>query len=152
LSYASAEGVLDPMLFFVPITESVLDPAAFVRAALLSGRAKADGRATIRGRETLRILVGTQAGGRGELLARLFVNARTYRPVRITINADAHAFGRAPLPLMCTTPLLEYACLASPGPSHMWIYDFAEYRYLPGTAANRKLTNIRAMHPHAEIV
>ena len=33
-----------------------------------------------------------------------------------------------------------------------WIFDVAQYQYLPPTPANRKLTDIRAQHPHAKIL
>jgi hypothetical protein len=45
-----------------------------------------------------------------------------------------------------------YGCNNNPGPHAMWVYDFTDYRYLPRTAANRKLANIQAMHPNAKIV
>jgi len=45
-----------------------------------------------------------------------------------------------------------YGCNNNPGPHAMWVYDFTEYRYLPHSAANRKSTNIRAMHPNSKIV
>jgi hypothetical protein len=157
LSYAYGDRVLDPMVFLEPVTQASLDPAAFVRTALTSGRARVEGRTTIRGRKVLRIVVGTEPGGRGEPVARLFVDTRTYRPVRIAINTALNGlqsnFSRpAGFPLTCITPLLAFACVDAQSPADSWVYDFEEYRYLPATEANRKLTSIRAMHPGVDII
>ena len=105
----------------------------------------------------LRIVVGTEPGGHGETLARLFVDTQTYRPVRIAINTALNGlqsnFSRpAGLPLTCITPLLDFACVDAQSPADLWVYDFEEYRYLPATEANRKLANIRTMHPGIGII
>lgn len=142
LSYSRADDVLSPLLFFVPAGNTVLDPAAFVRDALTSGRAKTDGKATIRGLETVRIRVPG---------ALLYVDAGTYRPVRVTIDGASYSYIRPTLPLTCITPLLDYTCLGRP-PGSLWVYDFQEYRHLPRTAANRTQADIRASHPGTPIV
>jgi hypothetical protein len=144
LAFAPRQGVLSPMIFLLPVSRWVLDPADFVRGALTSGRARSDGKATIGGRETLRIKIGS--------LARLYVDPRTYRPVRVEIdNRYATFYSRQTLPISCIAPLLDYSCLGQP-PGGYWIYDFKEYRFLPSSPANRKLADIDAMHPGAEIV
>jgi hypothetical protein len=83
--------------------------------------------------------------------ALFYVDARTYRPVRIELNANLPFESRVGYPY-CLTFAMLYGCNNNPGPHAMWVYDFTDYRYLPRTAANRKLANIQAMHPNAKIV
>jgi hypothetical protein len=152
LSYSFAESVFDPVPFFAPVTDAILDPAAFVKAALSAGRAKVDGKATIRGRRVVRIRVLGRPTLHTVTTALFFVDARTYRPVRIELNAGLPFRSRVGYPLTCLTFAMIYGCNNNPGPHAAWVYDFAEYRYLPRTAANRKLADIQAMHPNAKIV
>ena len=57
-------------------------------------------------------------------------------------------------------PVLAIGLVADPysmsfGPAtgpYAVVTDFAQYRYLPRTPANRKLVDIRAMHPGVPIV
>jgi hypothetical protein len=152
LSYSFADGVLDPVPFWTPITEAVLDPAEYVKASLTAGRAKVDGNAMIRGRRVVRIRIASRPYLRTVTGALFFVDARTYRPVRIELSAALPFRSRVGYPLTCLTFAMIYGCTSNPGSHAMWVYDFAEYRYLPRTAANRKLANIHAMHPGAEII
>jgi hypothetical protein len=79
------------------------------------------------------------------------VTARTYRPLRVVIDASAPVPEHTSLPLTCVTQLFPYTCaVALPG--NTWVYDFDDYRYLPNTPANRRLADIRAMHPGAQVV
>jgi len=152
LSYSFADRVLDPVPFWTPITKAVLDPADYVKASLTAGQAKVDGNATIRGRRVVRIRIASRPYLRVVTSALFFVDARTYRPVRIELSAALPFRSRVGYPLTCLTFAMIYGCTSNPGPHAVWVYDFAEYRYLPRTAANRKLANIRAMHPNAEIL
>ena len=151
LSYAFSDDVLDPVAFYHPVSQSNLDPAAFVKKAIRSGRAQLDGGTTLRGHEVLRIRVSsTPLFGRPQTIALYFVDAHTYRPVRVALIATAR-----PDPYRVGFPLASLSFLPSAvsfGFSHAFVCDFAQYRYLAPTAANRNLTNIRAAHPHAKVV
>jgi hypothetical protein len=151
LSYSFTDRDLAPVPFWKPITQAILDPAAYVRASLTSGRATADGSTTIRGRRVLRIRIASHPPFHSVTGALFYVDARTYRPVRIELNANLPFESRVGYPY-CLTFAMLYGCNNNPGPHAMWVYDFTDYRYLPRTAANRKLANIQAMHPNAKIV
>jgi hypothetical protein len=145
LSYDPSSGALYPLAFQLRASQDVLDPAAFVRAALTSGRAQLDGRTTIRGRDVIRVRVSANVAGRRQLVAIYFADANTYRPVRIVIVGFNFSQG---FPLGWR--FLGDA-LASNG-GQFEIVDFTTYRYLKPTTANRKLADIRAQHPHAKIL
>ena len=153
LSYDFASDVLDPVALGFRVSQSDLDPVGFIRTALASGQAQPDGSTAIRGRKVLRIRVTSQLRGRRVPIALYYVDARTYEPVRITIppgdfkpRASLHG-----LPLIFVTAL-PYGLPDSAGNHFTLIYDFAKYQQLEPTANNRKLTNIRAQHPHARIL
>jgi hypothetical protein len=153
LSYDFASDVLDPVALGFRVSQSDLDPVGFIRTALASGQAQADGRTTIRGREVLRIRVTSPLRGRRVPSALYYVDAHTYEPVRITIppgdfkpRESLHG-----LPLIFVTAL-PYGLPDSGGNHFTLIYDFAKYQQLEPTTNNRKLTDIRAQHPHARIV
>jgi hypothetical protein len=155
LSYAFSDDVLDPVSFSGPVSQASLDPAAFIKKALTSGRAQLDGTTTLRGHEVLRIRVSSNPFGHPQPIALYFVDAHTYRPIRVALIATTR-----PDPYRVGFPLAALSFLPSAvsfGFSHArgqypFVCDFAQYRYLAPTAANRKLTNIRAAHPHAKIV
>jgi hypothetical protein len=147
-SYSPAGDSLNPLAFQVPMTPSALDPAEYIKSALTSGRAKVEGTTTIRGRKAVRIRLSARVYGPLIPIAQFFVDAHTYAPLRVGISAFLPLAERQRLPLTCVTFLFPYSCWAAPG----WFYDFVEYRYLAPTTANRKLANIRAMHPLAKIV
>ena len=149
LTHASTANELSVAAFPAPVTQAMLDPAAFVKAALLSGRGKADGKVRIGGREVLRIRIASPDAGTSKPLALLFVDQHTYRPVRVQLDAGAPVPEHAGMPLACITQLIPFTCeVALQGDT--LVYDFREYRYLPATAANRSLADIRAMHPGAK--
>ncbi len=194
LSYVASEQTLHRAVFQFRVRRSDLDPAAFIEEALKSGQAKPDGRATIRGRDVIRIRVSawftTSTARLLEPIALYYVDARTYRPVRVVIpppdgrvvlfagpdRADPLDFnppvflpedtnaGRLGIPLDPSTFLLgspDYSfptlpVLPGPGDTasalnlHR-IYDFEEYRLIAPSAANRRVTNVRAMHPRAAL-
>jgi hypothetical protein len=103
----------------------------------------------IRGRPVVRIRVDQSIDGSLGPVADFYVDAHTYRPARIVILSDRLVLSdRGRLPLACLSSLIPNACGAFRG----WVYDFVEYRELPGTPANRKLADIRAMHPHAKVL
>jgi hypothetical protein len=150
LSYFPADGVLDPVAFYHPISQSDLDPAAFIKKALTSGRAQLQGRTTLRGRDVVRIRLSSRFSGRLTPIAIYLVDARTYRPVRITMLATTR-----PDPYLLGFPLggdslAPYRPVM--GLEHSFVCDFAQYRYLAPTRANQKLANIQSVHPHAKIV
>ena len=150
LSYAFSDHVLDPVSFYGPVSQSNLDPAAFIKKALTSGRAQLDGTTTLRGQEVLRIRVTSNPFGHTQTIALYFVDAHTYRPVRVALMPTAR-----PDPYLVGFPLASLSFLPSAvsfGLSHTFVCDFAQYRYLAPTAANRKPTDIQAAHPHAKIV
>jgi hypothetical protein len=61
------------------------DPAAFIRTALRAGRAKLDGRTTLRGQKAIRFQLSARFGGHSVPVALYFADANTYRPIRIVI-------------------------------------------------------------------
>jgi hypothetical protein len=144
LSYAFADGVLDPAVLDFRVSQSDVDPVAFVTAALASGHAQLAGRTTIRGREVLRIRVTSHPFFGSSRTELYFVDAHTYRPVRFVIAAGVRPFGRA--------PVVDFFLRGVTGSPWPVIFDFAKYRYLAPTPANRKLADIRAQHPHAKIL
>jgi hypothetical protein len=192
LHYVISDHALERVAYPFRVKQSDLDPAAFIRAALASGRAKLDGRTTIGGRDVIRIQLsswfnsGFPPAHVLEPIALYYVDARTYRPVRLVIppphgrvriladpNAaepsshyyhgvfaedprlgfpmDPGAFllglPEYPSPTMLLLPAPGYEAEV-PGPQHR-LYDFEGYRLLAPTAANRKLTDVRAVHSRA---
>lgn len=89
LYYVAADEALYRAAFLVHIRQSDLDPAAFIRAALRSGRARVVGETTIRGRKVMRIEVimrfNPPVGPRLIPIALYYADADTYRPVRLVI-------------------------------------------------------------------
>jgi len=153
LAYSFANGTLYPSPFSAPITRAILDPAQYIKASLTSGKAKADGTTTIRGRPVVRIRILSHPYSRTVIGALFFVDAHTYRPVRIELNASLPFSSKLGYPLTCLTYGFQSGCATyGTEPDAKWVYDFTDYRFLPRTAANRRLTNIRAMHPKAEIL
>ena len=150
LSYALSDDVLDPVTFYRPISQAALDPAAFIKKALTSGHAQLDGRTTLRGHEVIRIRLSSDYFGRPQPIAVYFVDAHTYRPVRVTLLAATRLD-----PSRIGFPLFSLSFQPGQigiGLSRAFVCDFAQYGYLAPTAANRRLTNIRAMHPRVPIV
>jgi hypothetical protein len=152
LSYAAADDVLDPAAFSAPIGQADLDPAAFVRRAIADGRAKTEGTTMLGGRSILKILLTSRFSGAA--IARYFVDAHTYRPVRIGILGGARdpyriGFPLAPFAFAAGRVVLGFGPTDGP---YALVCDFDRYVYLPRTAANRKLPDIQTMHPRAPIV
>ena len=195
LTYAAPDQAFRRAGFPTRVDQADLDPAAFIRAALESGRAKVDGRATIRGRDVIRIQLSSWFNSAFppahvlEPIALYYVDARTYRPVRLVIPPPRGRVRIQPISdTEAATPVLEPypGVLAddpslgfpidpgsflpgSPGyssptllilpsrgaeasfPELHRVYDFERYRLLAPTAANRRLANVRAMHPRADV-
>jgi hypothetical protein len=150
LAYDAASRTLLPVAFDVAVTQARLDPAAFVRAKLRARHAQVVGSATIRGHDAIRILVRARVFGQLVPVATYFVDAKTYRPLRVVITnvtpGDAPSLPGLPLASLST---LQQASLPTWGARY--VFDFAQYEQLPPTAATRRLTNIRAVHPRATI-
>jgi hypothetical protein len=192
LNYLASDRALHRTAFQFRVRQSDLDPAAFVRTALRSGRAKLDGRTTIRGRDVIRIRVSawfdTMTARLLEPIALYYVDAHTYRPVRVVIPPpngpvvilagpsradpldvtplgflpeDTSASSRLGFPMDPSAFLLgspgysfpTLPVLLGPGetvPNLHRTYDFEEYRLIAATAANRRLADVRAVHPGAD--
>jgi len=134
------------------VSRTVLDPAAFIRQSIESGEAEPAGETTIRGQRVIRIRVSSPRYSLLEPAALYFVDARTYRPVRIVIirtfpPPDPVPFG---LPLTSLTDLLVPSLGALRGGG--MVVDFEEYRLLAPSVANRRMAHIRVQHPKARIV
>ena len=90
LYYAASDNVLHPWHFLWRVRQSDLDPATFIRAAIREGRAEFAGRTTLHGTRVIRFRVSEWfETPRGRLLvpvALYYVDAKTYRPVRVAIN------------------------------------------------------------------
>jgi hypothetical protein len=146
-TYQPSDKVLDPVVLYHRISRSDLDPVAFARTALASGRARLGGSAMIRGQKVLRIRVTAHPFGREVTDALYFVDAHTYRPIQIV-------FTRGYKPDLCGLPLINLpagGCSGTTLPSAL-IFDVVQYEHLAPTSENRKLADIRAQHPHAKIL
>jgi hypothetical protein len=155
LSYAFSDKVLDPVSFSRPVSQLSLDPAAFIKDAITSGRAQLAGRSTLRGREVLRIRVSSSPFGHPQPIADYFVDAHTYRPVRVALiaaeRADPYRVG-FPLASLSFLPSGVSFGFSHSNGRYAFVCDFEQYTYLAPTAGNRPLTDIQAAHPHAKIV
>ena len=97
----------------------------------------------------MRIRVAAHRFGRDVTDAFYFVDAQTDSPVRIVFPAASRDVRGVP---MINLAGLAYGTVSWGGNLAPVVFDFSQYRYLPSTAANRKLTNVRAQHPHAKIL
>jgi hypothetical protein len=117
-------------------TVPALDPVAELRRAIRSGLAHDQGRTTLNGRTVERIRIDpcppksafTDPSPCTDLVwssggGYAYVDPETYYPVEIRLSVGGGAD----------------------------VIRFATYEYLPRTAANLALTNIRAQHPHARL-
>jgi hypothetical protein len=188
MNYIASTNALYRAAFQFRVSQSDLDPAAFVRTALRLGRAKIFGRTTVRGTEVIRIQFSawyrTPAARRLEPIAIYYVDANTYRPVRvvspppygrIAMSPDGQAVRSAAWPSFLKTGVTypEHAGLGFPmdpsaflagfpgtstrsfpvipqyttvsAPRAHLVYDFDNYELLAPTAANRRLTSVRAV-------
>jgi len=149
-SYSATDKALDPQ-GLAALRQADLDPAAFIRDAITSGRAKVEGTSTLHGRRVRQILLTSESSAG---LARYLVDAKTYRPVRVSLIAgplDAYRVGFPFLDVTFAGGISQMQFGPTTGP-YALVCDFVEYRYLPRTASNRKLADIRAMHPHAPVL
>jgi len=151
LAYDTRLGTLDAVAFDVQPTQSALDPAAFVRASLTSHQARVEGTTTIRGRKAIHILVRAPVLGQLEPVGDYYVDAHTYRPIRVVIGHGEYRGAGPNLPGMPLTSLTVTEQATLPPIDGRYVFDFSGYQQIEPTAANQKLTNIGAMHPHAKI-
>jgi hypothetical protein len=151
LGYDAAAQVLYPVAFDSPVGRLQLDVAGLIRQAITSGRAKVDGTAVVHGRSVVRIRLVAEVYGRLRTVALYFVDATTYQPVRVEINAIEPLFYQAipGFPLLYLTSIQDGSI---PGMLGRYVLDFDDYRDLAPTAANKRLTSIDAAHPRAKIV
>ena len=153
LVYDAASRTLLAVAFDFRVTQRVLDPAAFIRTALTTHHARVLGSTTIGGREAIRILLRARIFDRFEDLATYYIDAKTYRPIRVVINSldfDPTPSGPS-LPGMPLTSLTTLQRATLPSFGGQYVFDFREYRYLPPTDTSRAQSDIRAVHPHAKI-
>ena len=152
LLYSSASGDVVPVAFPAPVARTSLDPAVFIKSALASGRAHVAGQVSIAGRTAIRIVFG--AHGLAPT-ATYFADARTYAPVRISVRAVVPNASPPSVPLAdaLELPYGYFPRMGEPlrGKRYLFVYDFKAFRYLPFTAANVKLTSVRAQHPGAKV-
>jgi hypothetical protein len=151
LSYDTATRTLDPVAFPSRLKRSQLDVTEFIWQAITSGRAKVDGTTVLNGRPVVRIRILVHGYGRIVSHVLYFVDATTYRPVRVEMTNNAPLlYQTSPgVPLLTLTPLQTSSLPDFPG---RYVLDFETYRYLTPTAANERLTNIQAAHPRAKVV
>jgi hypothetical protein len=150
LSYDDVYRVLDPVPFRLPIAEASLNPAAFIRAAINSGRARPDGTSTLAGRKVIRIVVTSRLSGRAVGSTLYFVDAHTYEPVRVIVSAAVPNGSPIGFP-MASLVALPYGQFPEPKRPYVLVFDFAQFHYLAPTAKNRGLANIRTQHPGVKI-
>jgi hypothetical protein len=150
LGYDASAGVLDPVPFQNPVRQAALDPVAFIRNALTAKHAHVEGRTTLHGREAIRIRVTATPYGHVETVAIYYVDAQTYRPIRIVIDQRRPLAG-APQPAMPATSLTLTQFATLPPTTGRYVFDFGRYEHLTPAAGNRKLSDIRAAHPGVKI-
>jgi hypothetical protein len=185
LNYMPSANALYRAAFQFRIRQSDLDPAAFLKEALRSGRAKLRGKGTIHGHEVIVIQLSTWFNGTVARLlkpiALYYVDADTYRPVRVVapppdgpvvmlppgaarskyvgpenLNGSRFGFPMDPGAFLAGFP--GYTGLSVPGipagpvprPKPYLVYDFDTYRLLAPTAANHRLTSVRAVYADVE--
>jgi len=181
LNYVPSANALYRAAFQFRVRQSDLDPAAFIKTALSSGRAKLIGKAMVRGHQVIVIRLSTWFNGTYARLlkpiALYYVDADTYRPVRVVapppdgpvvllagnaprdryvgpenLNGSRMGFPMDPGTFLAGFP--GYPALALPGiptrpvpgPKPYLVYDFERYRLLASTAANQRLTSVRAVY------
>ncbi len=150
LSYDDGYRALDPVPFQQPIAEASLNPAAFIRAAVNSGRARTDGTSTLAGRKVIRIVVTSRLSGRTVGSTLYFVDAHTYEPVRVIARAAVPNGSPLGFP-MALLVALPYGQFPEPKRPYVLVFDFAKFHYLAPTAKNRGLADIRTQHPGVKI-
>ena len=151
LSYNNVYRVLDPVPFQSPIIEADLNPAAFIRAAVNSGHARPGGTSTIAGRQVIRIIVTSRLSGHSVGTTLYFVDAHTYQPVRVIVNAAVPNGSPLWFPMASLTAL-PYGQFPEPKKPYVLVFDFEKFQYLTPTTKNLGVTNIQAQHPTATIV
>jgi hypothetical protein len=151
LAYDTVTRALDPVRFASRLKRSQVDVTEFIWQAITSGRAKVDGRAVLDGRPVVRIRVLVHGFGRVVSDVLYYVDATTYRPVRVEMTNDEPLLTQTSpgFPLLTLTPIQTASLPDVPG---RYVLDFDAYRYLTPTPANERLTRIRAAHPRAKIV
>jgi hypothetical protein len=153
LGYTTDGNALYPAPYRGRIAGTDLDPVAFVRRALRAGDARVEALATLAGRSVTRIRVGLR--DRRAPVADYFVDPRTYRPIRIALlngeSIDPRQIGLPVAPAAFLPGKVHFGFAPGRG-AYSLLCDFTGYRYLPRTAANRKLADIRAMHPTAKVL
>jgi hypothetical protein len=151
LGYDAAAQDLYPLAFDSPVGRLQLDVAGLIRQAIRSGRARVDGTAVVVGRSVVRIRVFADVYGRLQTVALYFVDAKTFRPVRVEITAVEPLFYQAipGFPLLYLTSIQRSSL---PGMLGIYVLDFDTYRDLTPTPANQRQTSIQAAHPRAKIV
>jgi hypothetical protein len=153
LAYDTPTGTLAPLSFASRPKRSQLDIAEFIWKALTSGRAKVDGDTVLDGRSVVRIRILVHGYGRVVSNVVYFVDATTYRPVRVEMDNNAPLINQTSpgFPLLTITSL-QTSSLPPDATLGHYVLDFDAYRYLTPTPTNERLTSIRAAHPRAKIV
>jgi hypothetical protein len=151
LAYNTPTGTLAPLAFASQPTRSQLDITEFIWKALTSGRAKVDGETVLDGRPVIRIRILVHGYGRVVSNVMYFVDATTYRPVRVEMDNNAPLTKQTSpgFPLLTITSLQTSSLPDLPG---HYVLDFDAYRYLTPTPTNERLTSIQAAHPKAKIL
>jgi hypothetical protein len=149
LGFDASAGVLDPVPFQNPVRQSALDPAAFIGNALTAKHAHVEGRTTLHGRDAIRIRVTAAPYGHVETVAIYYVDAQTYRPIRVVIDQGRPLAG-VPQPAMPATSLTLTQLATLPSSTGRYVFDFDQYEHLE-PAAGSKLSDIQAAHPGVKI-
>ena len=120
----------------IPVTDPVASLRDVMRAAIAEGRAHHEGKTELDGRVVERIRIDPRSGCPDEpcsLSTYVYVEPETLFPVQ---SEGPYSF--AFYPAAGTLPLQFHV-----------VERYLKYEYLPRTAANRALTDIRAQHPEA---
>jgi hypothetical protein len=101
----------------------------------------------------IRIRVLGYVYGRLQTVALYFVDATTYEPVRVEIDARNQTLFDLAIPGFPLLYLTSIQGGSLPGPGlGRYVLDFNAYQDLVPTPANQSLTSINAAHPRAKIV
>jgi len=135
--YDSRTDTLERVFTGSHITTGEFDPVAIVRRALAAGTARVAGTAVVDGRQTTRIELSALDRHSTRGTALYYVDPNTYGPIGIDFPHLVEL--RRPFEPVFGNGIYRVRI------------RFSAFEYLPATPENRKLADIRAMHPTAKV-
>jgi hypothetical protein len=137
MRYDRSTNTLEQLSTGSHVSTTNWDPVAIVREAFATGNARVTGRANLGGRPAIRIVLTVRDVRGAPGRAIYYVDPQSYRPLEIDY---AHLIElKFPFEPVFGNGLYRIRL------------RFLDYEYLPATPANRRLADIRAMHPTARM-